>query len=192
MTTHRLAWVLTVVVSACASGPRAVEPFELQYRGAGSPAPSELISRVASQRTFALLACVDTRPSPAVVGIVEETQAELQVRTNVAEFCAKRLTTMLGAAGLQLSASPDTITIAPEIVAFNVNEGGVYRGDVRLRMTITAPGKAPFTALYIGGSKRWGRSQNVENYNETLSNAFESAVSKMLHDDEGFGLAIAQ
>ena len=181
-----------LAVSSCATAHRSGgEPFDLEWRGAGSPPlPSELMAQVATKHTFALLPCVDARTMPASVGVIEETQIDLQVRTNVAEFCSQRLALLLTQAGFQLANTPDAITLAPELIAFSVIEGSVYRGDVRFRVTATPPGKAPFATLYAGQSKRWGKSQSIENYNETLSNAFAAAVTKLVTDDAGLAQAI--
>ncbi len=187
----RILVAMLAVSAACATSHKSPEPFDLEWRGAGSPPlPSALMARVASQHTFALQPCVDARSMPASVGVIEETQVDLKVRNNVGEFCSHRLALLLTQAGFQLASTPDAIPLAPELVAFSVIEGNIYRGDVRIRLTATPPGKPAFSTLYAGTSKRFGRSQSIENYNETLSNAFAAAVTKMVTDDDGLGQVI--
>ena len=187
----RILVAMLAVSSACATSHKAPEPFNLEWRGAGSPPlPSALMAQVVSQHTFALQPCVDARSVPASVGVIEETQVDLKVRNNVGEFCSQRLALPLTQAGFQLASTADAISLTPELVAFSVIEGSVYRGDVRIRLTATPPGKPAFSTLYAGSSKRWGKSESIENYNETLSNAFSSAVTKLVTDDEGLGQAI--
>lgn len=192
MNIQRGFWaVLGLVVSCASSHGSMIEPIELQWRGADlGVAPSQAVSRAIAALTFSVQPCVDQRAVPSRIGTIEEDHSEVTTKTNVAAFCTQRLTQMLMNAGFRLEASPTAIVLSPELVEFNVTEGGKYHGDVRLRINVASPGRAVVSNFYVGQSKRWGRSHSVENLNEALSNAFSSAVERFLKDDEGFGKAI--
>ena len=111
----------------------------------------------------------------------------MTVTNDVSAFCTERLLKLLTESGFRIGSAPDAVVITPELLSFNVVEDNLYQGDVRLRMNITVPGSAPLSALYTGTSKRFGRSQSADNYNEALSNAFAGAVAKFVKDDAVFG-----
>jgi hypothetical protein len=77
-----------------------------------------------------------------------------------------------------------------EILDLQVIEGGFFNGQARIRFDLDIGGRSVWEATLEGKSKRWGRSNSPENYNEALSNAFNEVVRQLVQD-ESFGKALS-
>lgn len=129
---------------------------------------------------------VDTRPDKTRVGLDEDLQMAVRTNDDVAVFVAEQIAILFRNAGARLNPSVGPrVTI--ELAHFDVVEGGMYMAEAHLRVMST--NGRTFDKLYIGKSKRWGKSRSAENYNEALSNALSSAVHRVLHDEE-FGASL--
>ena len=91
---------------------------------------------------------------------------------------------LLTSAGAKLVDTGATITLKPELIVYQVVEGGLFNADVRIRVTALENGKVVYEGTHSGKSKRWGHSRNPENYNEALSNALFEATQELLQDDQ--------
>lgn len=157
--------------------------FPLEWQGVDSaPSPSPRVKAALAGKNFHMEATVDKRSDQTKVGVDNDTRYQFRTTSSVADFCTTQIHEMLNASGVRLVEQGDYI-VQSEIGEFNVAEGGLFNGEVRITFRVFAPGKPAFEALYEGKSKRFGRDHSVENINEALSNALASATEKFLQDD---------
>lgn len=189
----RLGLVLLAVLSfagSAACGGKQPTNFPLQWASpASNPNPSGPVTEGLTRHLIKLQPLGDVRPDKTKIGEWEGENTTIHTPTNVAEWCGAELTKMLTSAGAKLVESGETIEIRGEILEFNVLEGGMFNGEVRIRFNIVGGGKATWEGRYAGKSKRWGGSHKPENFNEALTNAFQEATRQLLQD-EGFGKAL--
>jgi hypothetical protein len=77
--------------------------------------------------------------------------------------------------------SNDTVTIKGEVRQFFVRETTTYNSAVIVHLTIVGrDGTTLWSGLASGEARRFGRSYNLEDYYEVLSDAVVNAVSSML------------
>jgi hypothetical protein len=87
----------------------------------------------------------------------------------------------LHVAGLNIVEGPGDMTLSGEIRQFFVTETSTYRSDLSLVMHLKdAHGKEVWSGAIAGGTKRFGRSYQAENYYETLSDAVLRATQNLL------------
>lgn len=164
-------------------GSSLPEPFALDWQGVDSaPSPSDRVTAALANKTFRLEPTVDRRSDKSKIGLDQDTHYQYRTTSNVAAFCSDRIKDMLTSAGFKLVEQGDYI-IQSEIAEFNVAEGGLFNGEVRVTFRVFQPGKPAFENVYEGKSKRWGKSHNPDNINEALSNALASATEKLVRDD---------
>jgi hypothetical protein len=175
--------VAAILASGCR--PRYSSTFPLEWRGVeGLPRPSSPVAEALRKRTLQIDQFADTRSSPNRIGTVEENQTPVNTTSNVAAYCTQRFGQLLTSAGARIVTSGATITLRPELVVYQVIEGGLFNADVRIRVTALENGKVVYEGTHSGKSKRWGHSRNPENYNEALSNALFEATQQLLEDDQ--------
>jgi hypothetical protein len=186
-TSRWLSWSLLVcsLATACAHGRSdAGAPFALEWRGVDAgPLPSPLVAEGLRHHTLYIENFVDGRAEPSRIGTVQGTNQPVHTTTNVAAFCTQKLTDMLAGTGVKLAQTGATMTLKPELVAYDVIEAGMFNGEVVIRVSALVDGKLVYEGTHGGKSKRWGRSHNPVNYNEALSNALAEATRRLLNDD---------
>jgi hypothetical protein len=92
--------------------------------------------------------------------------------------------------GFALVQSGETVSLQVEILKFGVVEAGMFNGEVDFAITArNASGQILWRGATNGKSKRWGRTNNLQNYYEAITNAFESSARK-LAEDPGFLAAL--
>jgi hypothetical protein len=142
---------------------------------------------------FRVLPLVDERQSPAQIGVnVKDASQPLPVTTrdDVAKWATERFGYVLGRQGFVIVQSKETVTLEARIVKLGVVEAGFFNGEVDLAISAKDRwGKVIWSGATSGQSKRWGRTNNLQNYYEALTNAFESSVRK-LAEDPGFIAAL--
>lgn len=185
-----LGFVCLVGAAACHRGLTTLE-FPLAWRGVGSPPePSKEVAAAFSKQSVVLLPLTDIREHPEVIGHHDDTHEPIRALSSVPKFCDEHVREILIAAGLR-QREGGSVEVVPELVHFEVVEGGTYQASVRIRFTVRRLGSAQSLSFMANGtSKRWGRSRSVENYNEALSNALEDAMKQLLQNAE-FANAIA-
>lgn len=75
-----------------------------------------------------------------------------------------------------------TVSLAMELLDFSVLERTTYVGNVRMKVTLQRGGQAVWMGMAVGSAKRFGRSFNLENYHETLSDSLLEALSSLFKD----------
>jgi len=82
--------------------------------------------------------------------------------------------------GISISDSSDAV-LTGDIVDFMVEEGEDYKANVNIKFSITGrSGNEIWTGMVSGSSTRFGRSFNIENYYESLSDAVIDAVGRLV------------
>jgi hypothetical protein len=173
-------------VALLASGcrPTYSSTFPLEWRGVDEiPRPSSPVAEGLRKHTLQIEPFVDGRADPKRIGLVEENHSPVNTTTDVAGYCTQKFQELLVTAGAKIAGTGANVTLKPELVAYQVIEGGVFNGDVVIRVTAIEDGKVIYEGTHSGKSKRWGRSRNPENYNEALSNALFEATRELLKDD---------
>lgn len=118
-----------------------------------------------------------------MIGRYEDDGFIVHTSANVGQFAGAHMAEMLTRAGARLNEQPVS-TVDAELVELQVVEGGTYTGLARIRVIVSHGPNGPWAKIYEGKSRRWGRTHDQANFNEALSNALESATTKMLEDDE--------
>ena len=135
----------------------------------------------------------DTRSNPGFIGQNSEKQPPRKVTTpdSVSGFVTDHLKQLMSAAGINVVDSGGSTILKSEIQQFFVDETETYRGDVRLKVTLTnSAGKTLWTGVTSGTSTRFGRSYKADNYYETLSDSLIEATYNLLQNS-GFRAALA-
>jgi len=131
---------------------------------------------------------VDRRAEPRVIGVNMKKPSEpLQVTTNddVAAWATDRFAFVLRRQGVDLVDAGATVTLEIEIVKLQVVEAGFFNGEVEFAVSAKdSKGAALWRGALAGRSKRWGRTNNLQNYYEALTNAFEAAARKLASNPE--------
>lgn len=125
----------------------------------------------------------DLRTDPTAVGVYQEGGWVVRTTDNVGQYCSDRLGEILVHAGARFTPQPSA-ALEAELIDYQVVEGGTFAGTARLRMIVHRGAGEPWSKTYVGTSKRWGRTHNPDNFNESLSNALADAAQKLLSDDE--------
>jgi hypothetical protein len=142
-------------------------------------------------RIFKLQPFDDLRPGEkSKVGEYQADKSPVLTSTSVADFCSNRFAMMMTQAGVVFVTTGETLELRPYLLEFNVVEAGLYNATARVRCAIMSNGQTAWEGIYEGKSKRWGRSHNPDNYNESLSNAL-AEVTKRLVEDPAFGRGLS-
>lgn len=189
----RLTFVLltSLLVVGCRSGGGSggmPTELPLQWRGVRSAVwPNPAVASAFSSTPF-VFKLRDARPDPTVVGGYDNSDIQIRTRDNVGEYITMKMGQMLTSAGARFGESG--LVLEAEVLEYSVIEGGVFNGQVRIRAIVHRGGGEAWSKMYIGKSKRWGRSHSPENMNEALSNALQDATSRLVADEE-FAHALA-
>jgi hypothetical protein len=181
-----LVAAVVVLVAACGRGP--IYNLSLSWRGVDAvitPYPAVAQAFATVPIGFGLR---DVRPDPTVVGLHEKNGFVVRTRDNVGQYCSDRFGDLLRQAGARLD-EPPMAMVEAELLEYRVDEGGTFKGLVRVRVIVRRPGSPDWVADYEGTSKRWGRTHSPDNFNEALSNGLAEVVTKLVRDD-GFARAL--
>ncbi len=175
--------IAAFVLATAACGSSSLHTLNLAWKDADSTVkPAESVGQALASMPVGF-GVRDVRPDPTMVGTDEDSGTIVRTRDNVAQFCSNRLGLMLRNAGARLNEQPAAF-IEADLLELRVDEGGVFKGLARIRVTVRHGQTPEWSKTYEGTSKRWGRSHNPENYNEALSNSLSEAVEKLLKDDD--------
>jgi hypothetical protein len=122
------------------------------------------------------------------VGTAKDDGTVIQTAGDVRAFWSGRVRIMLESAGARIQ-SPAAARIDAELLELDCLEDNTYNATVRMRVGVARANASPWSKVYEGTSKRWGRSHSPDNYNEALSNALADATKKVL-SDESFAKAL--
>jgi len=106
-------------------------------------------------------------------------------RDDVADWCRSRFKAILKQNGFNVVEDNANVIIKGEVLQFYVNEEYIYKANVGIKITAeNIAGKVMWQGMMIGKAKRFGRSYKLENYYETLSDAYLDAVNGLLKNNE--------
>jgi len=117
---------------------------------------------------------------------IESSEEKLvTTRDDVAEWCSSRFKDIVKQNGFNVVEENANVTIKGEILQFYVTEDSLYKANVGVKITVEgAGGKVMWQGLMAGHAKRFGRSYKLENYYETLSDAYLDSVNGLLKNQE--------
>jgi hypothetical protein len=128
----------------------------------------------------------DLRPDKQAIGQNLEDQKPRPVTTtdDVGSFVSTHMRELFDRAGLKTVDSHGSVIIKGEVTQFFVRETTLYRSAVAVHLTVVgADGKVRWSGTASGEAKRFGRSYELENYYEVLSDAIVNTVSSMLRSE---------
>jgi uncharacterized lipoprotein YajG len=186
LTVRLLIAAVILVTAACGGGQ--ISNLPLAWKAADTSVKPSPTTAQALQTVPLAFGLRDTRADQTAVGAVEEDHYVIRTSDNVAQYASNRFGDILRNAGANLNDAPQAI-LETDLLEFRVDEGGTYKGLVRIRVTVRRTGFPDWARNYEGTSSRWGRSHSPDNMNEALSNALHEATTHMLQDEE-FGRAL--
>lgn len=102
---------------------------------------------------------------------------------DVGSFVSSHMHELFDHAGLKTVDSNGTVTIKGDVRQCFVRETMTYNSAVSVHLTVMGRyGRTLWSGLASGEAKRFGRSYNLENYYEVLSDAIVNTVSSMLQN----------
>ena len=134
---------------------------------------------------FTVLPFVDLRGNKKEIAKNIEGNKEKSVTTkdDVALWCTDRFKTIFQQYGLAVVDNQGTVTLKGEILNFYITENNLYRSNVGIRLTAEGlNGRILWQGLITGNAKRFGRSYSLDNYYESISDAYLEAVSGLLNN----------
>jgi hypothetical protein len=175
-----LASLLLGVSLAASSKTKLLEHIPLQWR------PTSDLRLGTTQMTaspVAIAPFTDGRDNKEAIGENREGDDPKPVTTSddVGTFVSTHIRQLFDQAGIKTVDSNGAVTIKGEVKKFFVREGNTYKSEVAIHLTVVdQDGKTLWNGLASGEATRFGRSYNVENYYEVLSDAVVNTVSSML------------
>ena len=136
-----------------------------------------------SQAPIQFDAFQDVRPDKQKIGENREDETPKPVTTtnDVGAFVGTHMRQLFDQAGLKTVDSNGAVTIKGEVTRFFVMETSLYRSEVSVHLTVVSrDGKTLWSGTASGEAKRFGRSYELEDYYEVLSDAIVNTVSSML------------
>jgi len=178
-----LVLLLAVSLSAYAA-PASLEHVPLQWKPTSKvklgalPMPATAIEFEPFQ---------DVRDNKEAIGENREDKQPKPVTTtdDVGAFVSTHMRELFDRAGLKSVDSNGAVTIKGEVRQFFVAETGTYKSTLAVHLSVVGhDGATLWSGLATGDAKRFGRSYELENYYEVLSDALVNAVSSMLQSPE--------
>ena len=129
----------------------------------------------------------DARDNKEAIGENQEDEKPKPVTTtdDVGAFVSSHMRELFNQAGLKTVDSNGSVILKGEVRQFFVRETSTYRSAVAVHLELVGrDGKTLWSGLASGEAKRFGRSYNLENYYEVLSDAIVNTVSSMLQSAE--------
>jgi hypothetical protein len=129
----------------------------------------------------------DARENKQAIGenLEDEKPKPVTTTEDVGAFVGKHMRELFQRAGLKTVDSGGVVTIKGEVRQFFVRETGTYKSEVGVKLTVVShDGRTLWSGLASGVATRFGRSYQLENYYEALSDAVVNTVSSMLGSAE--------
>ena len=140
-----------------------------------------------SSHKYKIAAFADNRENKKEIARnVESSEPNLvTTRDDVAEWCRSRFKIIAKENGFNVVEDNANIIIKGEILQFYVTEDNLYKADVGVKITVEDAGdKVIWQGLMAGHAKKFGHSYKLENYYETLSDAYQDSVNGLLKNQE--------
>ena len=125
----------------------------------------------------------DARQNPQAIGENREddTPKPVTTRDDVGAFVSTHMRELFNKAGMHTVDSDGAVIIKGEVKEFFVRETSTYKAEVAVHLTIMSrDGTTLWSGTAPGDAHRFGRSYNLENYYEVLSDAVVNATSSLL------------
>ncbi len=183
--------VLVIMLSGCAANSYLDVPLTWKPTNDIYDSETTTLSGVYSHK-FKIMAFSDLRENKKEIAknIEKSPEKVVTTRDDVAEWCGSRFSTIVKQHGFNVVENDASIIITGDIIRFYVTEDSVYKADIGIKMTAkNATGKVLWQGMMIGKATRFGRSYKLENYYETLSDAYINAVNGLLKNQD-FKLAL--
>ncbi len=180
---HATVVALTLVLG---SSPRPLVDVPLSWR----PTDDSAGAANAASRAFKLSKVqvkpfVDRREDKALVGENREDRDRrypVTTRDDVGAFVASGLSRVFKDAGVPVVGQGDLV-LSGEVTRFMVDEDDIYRASVSVDLTLSdASGHELWKGFVTGSAKRFGRSYQLENYMEVLSDAVVRIARQVCED----------
>lgn len=180
---HRLKNCTLVAVAflvvACAA---KLEGIPLVWMPTNQPGSFDVMEGVADARVQ-IEPMIDKRSNPSLLGANLEHQVPRDVTTsdNVAAFVTDKFRMLIAQSGFDVVRSGGTVIVKPELRSFYVNETTIYKGEVRIAVSVTdASGEVLWQGIAAGSIGRFGASYSAKNYYKTLSDSLIDAVDNLM------------
>jgi hypothetical protein len=125
----------------------------------------------------------DLRADKQAIGENREEDAPKPVTTrdDVGAFVSAHMRGLFDQAGLKTVDGNGRVTIKGDVIRFFVRETSLYRSEVTVHLVVVGrDGQVLWSGTASGEAKRFGRSYELEDYYEVLSDAIVNTVSSML------------
>ena len=176
----RLFLVLLAVTLCAYAKPRLLEHVPLQWRPTSD---LRLGTMQMSETSIQFETFQDARDNKEAIGenLEDDKPKPLTTTDDVGAFVGSHMRQLFDQAGLKTVDQNGTVTIRGEVRQFFVRETSTYKSVVVVHLTVLdRDGKTLWSGLASGDATRFGRSYNLENYYEVLSDAIVNTVSSML------------
>jgi len=174
-------FVMLFAVTLCAyATTQLLEHVPLRWKPTSEP---RLGAMQMSQTPIQFETFQDVRDNKDAIGENLEDDKPRPVTTtdDVGAFVSSHMRELFDHAGLKTVDSNGTITIRGEVRQFFVRETTTYKSAVAVHLTVVGhDGRTLWSGLASGDATRFGRSYNLEDYYEVLSDAIVNTVSSML------------
>jgi hypothetical protein len=132
---------------------------------------------------FKIMSFSDLRKDKKEIGRnIERGQLKLvTTKDDAGRWCADALKEIFKHYGLKLADTKETVVLKGDVVKLHVTESSMYEATATVKMTArNSSGNVLWQGTINGTSKRFGRSYKLDNYYESLSEAYQDAINGML------------
>lgn len=180
----RLLLVLLAVTAIADARTRLLVNVPLEWR----PTSALRLGAVQMPQTaIAFVPFEDVRADKEAIGENREGKAPKPVttRSDVGAFVSAQMRKLFDQAGLKTVDSNGAVTIRGEVRQFFARETGTYRAEVAVHVEVVGrDGNTRWSGTASGDARRFGRSYELEDYYEVLSDALVNAVSSLLQSPD--------
>jgi len=179
-----LLMLLLAVASSASAKTRLLEHVPLRWKPTSE---LRLGAMQMSQAPVQFAPFQDVRDDKKAIGENREEDTPKPVTTDddVGAFVSTHMRELFDRAGLKTVDSHGAVTIKGEVRQFFVRETSTYQATVAVHVEVVAgDGRTLWSGVATGDAKRFGRSYELEDYYEVLSDALVNTVSSMLQSAE--------
>lgn len=182
--------LLSSTAAACVTEPLVNEPLE--WRPTSTLNASSVDNSSHTRIQFGPF--TDARQDPQLIAENNEDDVPKRVTTNgdVGAFVGHHLRELFDHGGLNTVDEGGDVIVTGEVRQFFVHETSTYKGDVAVHLTMRSrDGAVLWEGAISGSATRFGRSYNLENYYEVLSDSLINATDTLMQDFD-FRAALAK
>ena len=180
----QLLFIFLAVTTIADAGTRLLVRVPLEWR----PTSALRLGAVQmAQTAVAFAPFEDVRADKQAIGENREGKEPKPVTTeaDVGAFVSTHMRELFDKAGLKTVDGSGAVTIRGEVRQFFARETSTYHSEVAVHVEVVGrDGKTLWSGTASGEAKRFGRSYQLENYYEVLSDALVNAVSSMLQSPD--------